>query len=99
MQVRNSDSEYLFVRTTNGNGQLTTRTVQNIVSTLGNAIGVESCHPHQLRHTVATEMAKKGTSINLVQKMLGHVSSSTTTQYYVKAEDEQLAKEVGEKLC
>lgn len=99
LQVRNSDSEYLFVRTTNGNGQLTTRTVQNIVSTLGNAIGVESCHPHQLRHTVATEMAKKGTSINLVQKMLGHVSSSTTTQYYVKAEDEQLAKEVGEKLC
>ncbi len=98
IQVRNSDSEYLFVRTTNGNGQLTTRTVQNLISTLGNAIGVESCHPHQLRHTVATEMAKKGTSINLVQKMLGHSTSSTTTQYYVKAEDDQLAQEVKAKL-
>lgn len=99
MKVRYSDSEYLFVRTTNGNGQLTTRTVQNIVSTLGNAIGVESCHCHQLRHTVATEMAKKGTSINLVQKMLGHATTSTTTKYYVKAEDDELAKEVGDKLC
>ena len=99
MNYRYSDSEYLFVRTINGNGQLTTRTVQNIVSTLGNAIGVESCHCHQLRHTVATEMAKKGTSINLVQKMLGHTTTNTTTKYYVKAEDEQLAKEVGEKLC
>lgn len=98
IQVRNSYSEYLFVRTTNGNGQLTTRTVQNIVSTLGNAIGVESCHPHQLRHTVATEMAKKGTSINLVQKMLGHSTSSTTTKYYVKSEDDLLAKEVQNKL-
>lgn len=99
IQVRNSDSEYLFVRTTNGNGQLTTRTVQNIVSTLGNVIGVESCHPHMLRHSVATEMAKKGTSINLVQKMLGHSSSSVTTKYYVKSEESQLAKEVGDKLC
>lgn len=99
IQVRNSDSEYLFVRTTNGNGQLTTRTVQNLVTTLGNAIGVESCHPHMIRHSVATEMAKKGTSINLVQKMLGHASSSVTTKYYVKSEETQLAKEVNDKLC
>ena len=98
MQVRNSDSEYLFVRTTNGNGQITARTVQNIVSTLGNMIGVESCHPHMLRHSVATEMAQKGTSINLVQKMLGHSSSATTTEYYIKAEEKQLADEISKKL-
>lgn len=99
MQVRNSDSEYLFVRTTNGNGQLSTRTVQNIVSTLGNIIGVETCHPHMIRHSVATEMAKKGTSINILQKMLGHSNSNVTTKYYVKSEEEQIAKEVNEKLC
>lgn len=98
IQLRNSDSEYLFVRTTNGNGQMTVRTAQNIISTLGKAIGVESCHPHMLRHSVATEMAQKGTPINLVQKMLGHSSSSTTTGYYIKAEEKQLAKEVSQKL-
>ena len=98
IQVRNSDSEYLFVRTTNGNGQMTVRTAQNIISSLGKKIGVESCHPHMLRHSVATEMAQKGTPINLVQKMLGHSSSSTTTGYYIKAEESQLAKEVNLKL-
>lgn len=98
VDVRNSDSEYLFVRTTNGNGKLTTRTVQNIITKLGNMIGVDGVHPHQLRHTVATELAKKEMPINLVQKMLGHTSSSTTTGYYVKAEEEQLEKEIQEKL-
>lgn len=98
MNLRNSDSEYLFVRTTNGNGQLTVRTVQNIVSTLGKKIGVESCHPHMLRHTVATEMAKNGTSINLVQRMLGHSSSSTTTEYYVKSQDKNLADEISKNM-
>lgn len=98
MKVRNSDSEYLFVRTTNGNGQITVRTAQNIVSTLGKAIGVDSCHPHMLRHSVATEMASEGIPINLVQKMLGHSSSATTTEYYIKAESKQLAKQISEKL-
>lgn len=98
IQTRNSDSEYLFVRTTNGNGQLTTRTIQNIITELGNECGIDGLHPHQLRHTVATEMARKGTSINLVQKLLGHASSSTTTGYYVKAEYDLLEKEVKEKM-
>ena len=98
MNLRNSDSEYLFVRTTNGNGQMTVRTAQNIVSTLGKAIGVVTCYPHMLRHSIATEMAQNGTPINLVQKMLGHSSSATTTEYYVKAEEKQLAREVNLKL-
>ena len=98
MKVRNSESEYLFVRTTNGNGQMTARTAQNIVSELGKTIGVESCHPHMLRHSVATEMASEGIPINLVQKMLGHSSSATTTEYYIKAEEKQLAKAISQKM-
>ena len=98
MKVRNSESEYLFVRTTNGNGQMTARTAQNIVSELGKAIGVETCHPHMLRHSVATEMADMGIPVNLVQKMLGHSSSATTTTYYIKAESRQLAKQISEKM-
>ena len=98
MKVRNSESEYLFVRTTNGNGQMTARTAQNIVSELGKTIGVESCHPHMLRHSVATEMASDGIPINLVQKMLGHSSSATTTEYYIKVEEKQLAKAISQKM-
>ena len=43
-------------------------------------------------------MAKKGTSIQLVQRMLGHSSAAVTTKYYVKAEEKQIAREVAEKL-
>lgn len=77
---------------------ISTRTVQYIVEKCGEKIGICGLHPHTLRHTVATELASKGTSINLVQKMLGHASSSTTTKYYVKSEYKQLQKEISEKL-
>ena len=77
---------------------MTARTAQNIVSELGKAIGVETCHPHMLRHSVATEMASEGIPINLVQKMLGHSSSATTTEYYIKAEEKQLAKAISQKM-
>ena len=100
LKVRNSKSEYLFASLTDENNMnpLTTRTVQNLISRLGKMIGVETCHPHMIRHTVGTEMAKKGTSIHLVQRMLGHSSAAVTTKYYVKAEEKQIAREVAEKL-
>lgn len=77
---------------------ISVRSVQYIVEKCGEKIGIQGLHPHTLRHTVATELASKGTRINLVQKMLGHSSSATTTKYYVRSEYEQLQKEISEKL-
>jgi site-specific recombinase XerD len=38
-------------------------------------------HSHRLRHTLATRQLAQGTSIDVVQKMLGHADISTTRRY------------------
>ena len=45
-------------------------------------IGLEKrCHPHQLRHTFAAEMAREGVQMNVLQKTLGHASLAVTSTY------------------
>lgn len=38
-------------------------------------------HPHMWRHTYATELARAGVDIHLVQRLLGHLSISSTVGY------------------
>jgi integrase len=38
-------------------------------------------HSHRLRHTLATRLLARGISIDVVQKVLGHESISTTRRY------------------
>jgi len=39
------------------------------------------CHPHALRHTCATELAREGVPIQEIQKQLGHKDLVTTIRY------------------
>jgi integrase len=44
--------------------------------------GIEKrVHPHGLRHTHATELAREGVSVGLIQQQLGHRSLATTDRY------------------
>ncbi len=47
--------------------------------------------PHLLRHSIATALASKGVPIQVIQKILGHSSVSTTT-IYAKLTDEYIRK-------
>ena len=38
--------------------------------------------PHELRHTYATELLRRGVAVEVVQKLLGHASISTTIDTY-----------------
>jgi site-specific recombinase XerD len=38
-------------------------------------------HPHGLRHTFATELAREGVSLVLIQRLLGHGDLETTARY------------------
>jgi len=39
------------------------------------------CHPHRFRHSLATALLRKGVRIEVVQRILGHVSIMTTMAY------------------
>lgn len=55
--------------------------------------GWKRLHPHKLRHTTATTLAKDGADILTIQKRLGH-ESSATTEIYTHLDQSDIAKAV-----
>ncbi len=84
-------SNYLFL---NHHGQrLTVRGLEYILSQLARKTGLElHVHPHQLRHTFATQLLDNGADLRTIQELLGHATINTT-QIYTHVSKEALQKE------
>ncbi len=52
------------------------------------AVQLDAVSPHQLRHSLARRMLKKGAQLPEVQRMLGHSRLSTTGLYLTPSEEE-----------
>jgi site-specific recombinase XerD len=57
------------------------RTVHRIVSTIGRHAGIGHVHPHQLRHTLATQAINRGMRLEAIAALLGHRSLEMTLVY------------------
>ena len=57
------------------------RTVYRIVSTIGRQAGIGHVHPHQLRHTLATQAINRGMRLEAIAALLGHRSLEMTLVY------------------
>lgn len=90
MKTRKGDSEYLFVAGRAPYNPLSTVIVERDVSRLGREAGIQrKVFPHLIRHTVATQAIRRGADIEVVRKMLGHESISTSL-IYAKVADSQV---------
>jgi integrase/recombinase XerC len=70
------------------------RGVRKLVAKYVQAAGIgKKVSPHGLRHTFATEKAKRGVSTYQLQEWLGHVRLDTT-QIYVHLAKQNAAKEM-----
>ena len=49
-------------------------------------IGLPDMSPHDLRHTGASLLLQSGADIKSVQDILGHADASTTLNFYVKSD-------------
>lgn len=93
LSTRTDNDDALFVgRAQNSDAKikrLEKGRIEQIFRESGRRIGIEKCHPHRFRHTMATSALRHGMPIDQVSKMLGH-SQLTTTQIYAKSEESDI---------
>ena len=82
LHTRRHNSPWLLCND-RGGGQMTPSNIQRIFSRIESETGI-TVSPHIMRHTMATQ-ALTGTSVEVVQQMLGH-NSITTTMIYAEVD-------------
>jgi site-specific recombinase XerD len=74
------DDHPLLLPRENGRG-LDRHAVTRILNRVARAAGLPHIHPHQLRHTLATQAINRGMSLEAIAAMLGHRSMDMTLRY------------------
>ena len=89
------NSEYLFPSRNGSRPNITTGTVRKMFNSICKDAGLKGSHlhPHALRHSYAHILLNSGNSVDIVSKLLGHSSSSTTEKFYLK----ETASDVAER--
>jgi integrase len=67
--------------TANHDGPLNCHRVGRIVRRIGHTAGIGHVHPHQLRHTLATQAINRGMRLEAIAALLGHRSLEMTLVY------------------
>jgi site-specific recombinase XerD len=93
LDKRKDTEEALFVSLTkSGNviGRITPRAVERLIDERAREAGIpKKIHPHQLRHSFATDLLINGADLRSVQELLGH-SNISTTQIYTHLTNKEL---------
>jgi len=106
--LENDRQGYLFpaVSSLNKNGHISNTEINRIVAQAGHRAHLKNpipelknINPHILRHSCARMLKDKGLSLEVVQKVLGHLSYKTTMDLYgtksITEMDDELKKKVG----
>ena len=86
-------NEKFFYSQKNASDGFSANTLTQFFHYLYKRAGLANCSSHSGRRTFATEIANKGVSIRVLQKLLGHKNIQTTA-IYVDANDDMLRKAV-----
>ncbi len=66
---------------TGQNGPLNRYAVERWIDSVARRAGIGHVHPHQLRHTLATQAINRGMSLEAIAALLGHRSLNMTRRY------------------
>lgn len=81
LESRNDKNDALFVSVRKPYNRLTIAGLERIIKNLGKSAGVDNCHPHRFRRTMATNVLRKGAPLEEVKELLGHAKLDTTMIY------------------
>lgn len=88
LESRNFDSEYVFCSLRKPHNKISIREVERIIKKLKIKNNIDdTCTPHIIRHTMATDALNNGMSIEEIQQILGHANISTTLIYAESNQD------------
>ena len=107
--LNNQNKGYLFpaISSLNEKGHITPTQINRIVAKAGKKAQInnpipelKNINPHILRHSCARILKDRGLSLEVVQKVLGHLSYKTTMDLYgtksISEMDEELREKVGD---
>jgi integrase len=86
-QSRDDDIDRLIIW--NG-GPLTRHQITRMIKRIAKQAGIGHVHPHQLRHTLATQAINRGMSLEAIAAMLGH-KTLRMTLVYARVADQTVA--------
>lgn len=96
-QIKNTfgDGKYLFNNNRSKSGKFSRQYVYSIIHKIKLEDDIRYS-PHNLRHSVATDMLKSGLTLKEVSEFLGHSSVATTSKYYDRntMDDKRYLKQV-----
>lgn len=105
--LNNSKTGYLFpsVSSLNEKGHLSTTEINRIVAKAGQRAHLsnpipelKNINPHLLRHSCARILKDRGLSLEVVQRVLGHLSYKTTMDLYGTKSISEMDQELKEKV-
>jgi integrase/recombinase XerD len=94
-ELADFDTDYVFVNLSRRpvGGPLSYSNAYQLIERIGVSAGIEALHPHMLRHTHATALAKAGWTAAEIAARLGHSHASSADVYIHLAADD-----LGERL-
>jgi len=82
LEMRKEVASPAFFLSSRGN-RLSVSQIYRSIREIGIKAGLKNLHPHQLRHTFATELLAKGAELSFIGEELGH-NDIATTQIYAR---------------
>jgi site-specific recombinase XerD len=80
-RTRHVDADHPLLLPRENGRPLDRHTVTRMINRAGAAAGLPHIHPHQLRHTLATQAINRGMSLEAIAALLGHRSLDMTLRY------------------
>ena len=82
----NNDNSPLFMDIQNKN-RLKSSGVQSMMKKLRKPSGVSRLHPHLIRATMASDLARQGVAIDIIAKYLGHSGLNMIQRYVINSQE------------